>query len=170
MSDSGDVKALEDWQVQPLLASGLTIAAAGVDVSGLGQVKIRIRDFDGSTLGQAASNTIFLDADAAGWGWFVDSTPGEDSEFIIPGDQAEQGRIDLLSAVMHELGHLLGFDHDDPGLMQPTLAPGTRPTRAPTIDARVLATLDWIYTQEPTSRSGGSHSDDLVWALFDMPY
>ena len=66
----------------------------------------------GPKLGFAAGDTIWLDADAAGWGWFVDPTPGDDSEFTTPGDQGEQGRIDLLTALMHEIGHLLGHDHE----------------------------------------------------------
>jgi serine/threonine protein kinase len=34
---------------------------------------------------------------AAGWGWFVDPTPGHDSEFSTPGHQGEQARMDPLT-------------------------------------------------------------------------
>ena len=69
-------------------------------------MNITIGDLGGTTLGLASGNTIWLDENAAGWGWFVDSTPWDDAEFTAPGNQGEQNRIDLLTVVMHELGHL----------------------------------------------------------------
>src|SRR5262249_10140362 len=67
-----------------------------------------------------------LDDNAADWGWFVDTTPSNDSEFTTPGNQGEQNRMDLLTVLMHEMGHVLGFDHEPTGVMQETLDPGTR--------------------------------------------
>ena len=61
----------------------------------------------------ACEATLWLDDNAAGWGWFVDSTPGDDSEFTTPGNQGEQDRMDLLTALDHQLGHLLGRDHGE---------------------------------------------------------
>jgi hypothetical protein len=54
-------------------------------------------------------DTIFIDADAAGYGWFVDETPEDDVEFATADSEAD-GKMDLLTAVMHELGHVLGFE------------------------------------------------------------
>ena len=84
----------------------------------------------------AAGNAIYLDDNAAGWGWFVDPTPWGDSEFTSPGNQGEQNRMDLLTVIEHEIGHLLGRDHDEEGVMAETLAAGTRPgaTRGPDAD------------------------------------
>src|SRR5262249_54028823 len=76
---------------------------SGVDTSGLGSIRIQIANLGGTTLGLASGHTIWLDDNAAGWGWFVDKTPWDDSEFITPGTQGEQNRIDLLSSVMHEM-------------------------------------------------------------------
>lgn len=90
------------------------------------EVELVVTDLPGSLLGTAGANVITLDIDAAGWGWFVDPTPWEDNEFYVPGDQGEQGRMDLLSALMHELGHVLGHDHEEEGFMHETLAPGER--------------------------------------------
>ena len=76
------------------------------------------------------NDTIWLDNNAAGWGWFVDPTPWEDSEFTRPGDQGEQGRMDLLTDLMHEVGHLQGHGHGEGGVMADTLAAGQRPLLA----------------------------------------
>lgn len=103
-------------------ATGLTAAERRL----LRHVHFEIADLDGATLGLAAGRTVTLDRNAAGYGWFVDRTPRRDSEFTTPGDQGEQNHMDLLTVVMHELGHVLGQDHAPDGLMAETLTTGTR--------------------------------------------
>ncbi|MFL5246168.1 MAG: DUF3466 family protein [Gemmataceae bacterium] len=110
-------------QVQPLLMEALSRwAASGVDTNMISGVHVQIADLPGDILGQAVGDSIYIDADAAGWGWFVDPTPHKDSEFTTPGNQGEQNRMDLLTVLEHELGHLLGFDHQETGVMEDTLA------------------------------------------------
>ncbi len=104
----------------------------------LDDTSIQIIDLPETTLGMAEDNTILIDSDAAGYGWFIDQTPGEDEEFGLQNSDYElgaaesslaYGQMDLLSVVIHEIGHLLGFENLDPdtdNLMSETLEAGTR--------------------------------------------
>lgn len=130
-------------------------AAAGADdvaLRTLSRLDFQIVDLPGSTLGSASKDTIYLDPDAAGRGWFVDSTPEDDEEFPPSGQHGSPitdanstaTRVDLLTVVMHELGHVLGLDDLDPpadsdSLMTATLSPGIR--RLPT-----AALVDAIFS------------------------
>ncbi|MCI0460974.1 MAG: Ig-like domain-containing protein [Gemmataceae bacterium] len=110
--------------------------AARVRLGGKGSVltPVGVADLPGRQLGLYDGSAVWLDRDAAGHGWFVDSTPLQDEEFAggkALGEAA--GRMDLLTVVMHELSHGLGLDDLDPGahpdaLMAATLTPGTRRT------------------------------------------
>jgi hypothetical protein len=83
-----------------------------------------------------------MSPNAAGSGWFVDPTPLRDEEFgvgtpgspltALPGTAAA-GRMDLLTAVPHVMGHLagrpdLGTAGHGGDLMADTLALGARRT------------------------------------------
>lgn len=70
------------------------------------------------TLGYAAGQTVTLDDNAAGYGWFIDPTPADDSEFDLFSTAHRRDRfalrsVDLLSVVMHELTHVLEFAFPD---------------------------------------------------------
>jgi len=93
------------------------------------EIDVRIADLSGTALGLTSDNTIWLDRNAAGWGWYVDQTPWEDSEFADPDDRGEANRIDLLTVLLHEMGHVFGRDHERTGVMAETLPAGER--RAP---------------------------------------
>jgi hypothetical protein len=71
----------------------------------LRQTPIAIGNLDAQVhLGQAVDNRVALDDNAAGWGWHTD--------FRQP---LPAQRVDLLTVVMHELGHVLGYDDLDEG-------------------------------------------------------
>ncbi len=101
----------------------------------LASVSVQIADLPGNLLGEEIGKTILIDRDAAGYGWFIDPTPQDDAEFtqlaadvlVARPGTAAQGHADLLTAVMHEMAHVLGYEHDSgEDLMSPTLPLGQR--------------------------------------------
>lgn len=115
-------------------------AAAGLsaaDVSLLAGIRVQVADLDDGEVGEASDGVIYIDATADGTGWFVDPTPQSDDEFTVavgteerdaaPGSPA-YGKLDLLTVVMHEMGHEIGLDHvtDPNALMNEDLGPGIR--------------------------------------------
>ena len=104
------------------------------DKAKLDHIDIQVIDLEGGTLGRAAAGTIYIDVNAAGYGWFADSTPNNHSEFawsseltlIALPDSNAAGHIDLRTVILHELGHILGSKHENEGVMQDSLAPGIR--------------------------------------------
>jgi hypothetical protein len=126
------------------------LSAAGVDptlVGRLASASYAVGALPPGVLGEAdvAARRVTLSADAAGRGWFVDGTPLQDEEFApgsplgaLPGSPAA-GKEDLLTAVLHEMGHLAGSTDGTGGFMSGTLAPGTRD----------LAALDSFFMQQP---------------------
>jgi hypothetical protein len=123
------------------LATGLTPE----QMLALNGVRFEVADLGvtgGAYVGLAYSPSLIkIDDDAAGWGWFIDSTPNDDAEFLPSGPSSlaglagAGGRFDLLTVVMHELGNALklsglGTPDAASGLMGTTLGVGTR--RLPT--------------------------------------
>jgi hypothetical protein len=142
---------LTDAQLQPIVAAAIDRwAAAGLDAARLDVLRhatVTVADLGGAYLGLAdpASHAVRIDDDAAVRGWFVDPTPHDDAEFVTPGDKRVSGRMDLLSVVAHELGHLVALDDDHNAghaadVMGGSLATGTR--RTPTVvDVSPVATV-----------------------------
>jgi hypothetical protein len=90
--------------------------SAGVSpqqLAALGNLTFRIDDLPGNDLGMESEGVVTLDRTADGYGWFVDPTPANDSEFAANAvNSPARGHVDLLSVVAHEMGHALGYFED----------------------------------------------------------
>ncbi len=105
---AGGVVSLTRSQLEAVAAQALSDWAAARPDARLAGVEFSIGDLDGLLLGVASDADVTIDVDAAGWGWTISG-----------------GEMDLLTVVLHELGHVLGLDHDESGgLMNEALAPG----------------------------------------------
>ncbi len=103
-------------------------------------VTFLIADLEGDALALTVDDTVIIDVNAAGHGWFVDDAPYQDAEFIPQGNDEElaakdtsdaYGDMDLLTVVMHELGHVFGYQdldaqNNDFEIMSDTLDEGVR--------------------------------------------
>ncbi len=140
IADSGTQAAtIEANTLQPIINEAVArwelVGLSEEQANLLTQVSVVVEDLPGNFLGQADGSYIALDRDAAGHGWFVDLTPADDEEFVevaselaaIDDSEAAQ-RVDLLTTIAHEMGHLLGLGHsvDEGSVMLDTLLPGIR--------------------------------------------
>ena len=138
----------------------------------LSAIRFEISDLSGSAVGWTDGLKIVLDRSAAGRGWFVDATPFEDSEFSRRGVEGQltaieggtaDGRIDLLSVLIHEIGHVLGYDHEgSDGVMADVLAAGHRLSlngQSPKIDAPVTHASNGLRTNDPAAATWWQMTD-----------
>jgi hypothetical protein len=145
-------------------------------LAALRAVDVRFIDLPGNELGAAGSDVIYLDRDAAGFGWFVDPTPRQNDEFtstadgtsLIAVDGPAAGRIDLLSVLLHEMGHTLGLDHTDSqhesvGPMAPILGQGLR--RLPAAVPR-MPLAEYTLETTPPPDPGTDVDRNLLFADF----
>ena len=114
------------------LSAALALGAGSVNM--LRATTIQIEDLPVLELGLTVGDSVTLSSNAAGWGWFVDQTPYDDAEFQKPTadgmvatpNSPASGGMDLLTVVMHELAHLVGYTDTTSGLMSATLNAATR--------------------------------------------
>ncbi len=107
--DSIVVAAFEHWS-----GTGLTAK----QLAAMRELRFEVGDLGDAYLGEVSGNHVVVDRDAQGKGWFVDTTPADNLEFnrLTSGTRGytspftlAAGRIDLLTAIEHEIGHKLGL-------------------------------------------------------------
>lgn len=130
--------AIAQWEDRELTAS---------QQDALARFTVSIGDLPANRLGQALGTTIIVDDNAAGFGWFVDSTPFDLEDDVIG------TRMDLLTTVSHEIGHVLGYRDlaDSPeDIMHQNLAAGERRTANPAA-GEVVADADQLFAMPDMS-------------------
>lgn len=116
--------------------------ATQAQLAQLAAITFTVDDLAGNAVGMHTAGHIVIDTDAAGHGWFIDSSPLDNSEFAhaenaagtdLSADpsSAAAGHLDLLTAVVHEMGHELGLEDstaeaDAHNLMYGSLVDGER--------------------------------------------
>ncbi|MEO5714168.1 MAG: hypothetical protein ABIT37_11830 [Luteolibacter sp.] len=109
-----DLDAVVSSSIARWEATGLTAEQAKT----LRSVQFEIAALPDARLGEAGGNLIRVDADAGGNGWFIAADEKSDAEFgAVKSDTRRYtasaglpaGRVDLLTTVMHEMGHALGL-------------------------------------------------------------
>src|SRR6185436_14685118 len=139
--------------LQAAIARWAEAGLSATDFAKLQSLSFEVADLPAGQLATASSSKITLDETAAGYGWFFDTTPSDDNEFEVPvwdkerqttETSAANGRMDLLTVLMRELGSQFtpgksGFQGSAAWLMQGTLSAGTR--RAPALKVSELGKL-----------------------------
>ncbi|HET6670922.1 MAG TPA: Ig-like domain-containing protein, partial [Pyrinomonadaceae bacterium] len=122
------------------------------DLARMQAISTQITDLPDGELARTNKGVIEIDDTAAGFGWYFDPTPGDDSEFavLVPNKESQatelnaaQGHMDLITVLMRQLRvalerKKLNLSGNQGWLMQNTLGVGTR--RAPAL--RVAAPGD----------------------------
>jgi hypothetical protein len=90
-----------------------------------------------------ATNTVLISADASGYGWYTDTSPQDPvfgSNGIAAADSAAASEEDLLTTVLHEMGHLAGQPDISNVSTGPTLMDAVLP-----LGVRRIDTLDQVF-------------------------
>lgn len=128
------------WTVLAAIERWRETGISDPELMRLQSMTFELADLPDGHLATATSTHVRIDETAAGYGWFADPAPMEDSEFDVPVPGRELqttesgpafGRMDLLTVVMRELGVAYrqgkkSLPKQPGSLMRTTLSPGVR--------------------------------------------
>ena len=122
--------------------------AAGAPRSAFARVQVSVGGLTGGEVGLTTGTSIVLDRTAAGYGWYVGvdglAFSGAGADLSAVAGSLAVGRIDLLSVLLHELGHVLGLPHGSTAatgdVMDESILPGQR---------RLLPAAGWVAVAVP---------------------
>jgi hypothetical protein len=95
--------------------------AAGAPSDLLSRVSFVVTDLPAGVLAQTVGNVIYIDRDAAGFGWYTSTsgslftTTNSSGDLVAAKGSLADGRMDLLTVLLHELGHVIGLTNDAVG-------------------------------------------------------
>ena len=149
MLDSAVTQAVEYWADQGVEEHRLDALRA---------TSVHVASLDGNVLGLASSShdMIWIDRDAAGHGW----APQSNNEELL-----ESGGVDLHSTLVHEFGHILGFEHDTLGdaiHVGERHLPTLKPSGIDPIHDRVFRQLGLIESPRPGKHILEDTADAIV--------
>ena len=139
-------------------------------------ITLNLADLPGGAIGQTTGTNITLDTNAAGYNWFIDPTPADNSEYLPTSNPNEwvakagseaAGKMDMLSVLLHEYGHALGINHSaDPNdYMGTTLTAGVR--RLPSADE--LALMQNLIAQAKDGLASSNTQDNAPAPFPTLP-
>jgi RHS repeat-associated protein len=172
--------AVTQAQVQTLLPLAIEAWAAegldAADIQKLKAVKVQVANLGTSILGLEAANTILINQNAAGQSWYLGvgtnafALNGPGGESLAVADSPAAGRVDFLTVLEHELGHVLVLpDNSTPGdLMDITLGLGV--SRSPSAaDLVMLGQSQGISTTTSSAISASNGSTSTLQASLATP-
>jgi len=127
------VPPLTDAQLAPVVAEAKqlweqALGAGDGRLAVLDQVQVMVGNLPASRLGVTIGYQILIDANACGYGWYID---------VSAQSPVDSGRMDLLTVVADELGNAMSFPEDareTDAVTSPILSAGSRhlPGESPT--------------------------------------
>jgi hypothetical protein len=146
----GNGPVLTAEKLQPLLTEAIArwqeAGATAEQVRPLLHLPIQIVPLPPGRLAMTGPGIIWSSPNAAGYGWFIDPNPADDAAFNGAPDSPAQNRMDLLSVLAHELGHIvlnMGESTAPDDVMTEALPAGVRQMPTP-LDLGLTPSAAWV--------------------------